>query len=89
MPAFADITVDDLSVKHGYRPYREDGMRVEQDENGIIHNYGHGGSGVSMSWWSAIQSINYIDTLSESVLKSIASQIARTNVITEKTTVTQ
>lgn len=39
-------------VKVGLRPYRGDGPRVERDGK-VIHNYGHGGSGVTMSWGCA------------------------------------
>lgn len=81
MSRFTGITVNDLSVKHGFRPYREDGMRIEQDEDGVIHNYGHGGSGVSMSWWSALKAINHIDSASESVLHTVSSEIS--NIKTE------
>lgn len=40
----------------GLRPYRKGDVRVEaQDVEGrlIIHNYGHGGAGVTLSWGSA------------------------------------
>src|SRR5690606_5801996 len=37
----------------GFRPYRETGFRLESQKIGrkdIVHNYGHGGGGVSLSW---------------------------------------
>lgn len=40
----------------GLRPYREDSPRLEVDHRGtklIGHNYGHGGSGITMAWGSA------------------------------------
>lgn len=40
----------------GLRPFRRKGFRVEKEELGsktIIHNYGHGGSGWSLSWGTA------------------------------------
>src|SRR5918993_1520207 len=40
----------------GLRPFRKRGFRVEKQELGsktIIHNYGHGGSGWSLSWGTA------------------------------------
>lgn len=48
----------DLVVKEtvGLRPYRKNGFRVETETRGskvIVHNYGHGGSGWSLSWGCA------------------------------------
>jgi D-amino-acid oxidase len=40
----------------GLRPFRASGFRVEPEPLGeklLIHNYGHGGGGVSLSWGSA------------------------------------
>lgn len=37
----------------GLRPYRRNGFRVEREmfgDKALIHNYGHGGGGVSLSW---------------------------------------
>ncbi len=79
MSSFADITVDDVSVKYGFRPYREAGMRIEQDNTGVIHNYGHGGAGVSLSWWSAVKAARNIDTVPESVLSDIPTELAQVN----------
>jgi D-amino-acid oxidase len=36
----------------GVRPYRRGSVRVEA-EGDVVHNYGHGGSGVSLSWGCA------------------------------------
>ena len=44
----------------GLRPYREGSIRLESEElNGrtIVHNYGHGGSGFTLSWGSARQAL--------------------------------
>jgi D-amino-acid oxidase len=46
---------NDLIIKEtvGLRPFRESGPRIEKELLGnktIIHNYGHGGSGWSLSW---------------------------------------
>lgn len=67
---------DVIDAKYGYRPYRADGMRVERD-GGIIHNYGHGGAGVSMSWWSALRAVGFVDDTDESILPAIAERIAQ------------
>lgn len=58
------LSIDD--VKHSYaglRPYREGTIRVEAEEidsKRVIHNYGHGGSGITMSWGSAKIALNLI-----------------------------
>jgi len=55
-------------AKLGYRYVRnnENGLRIEVEEFGnklIIHNYGHGGSGVALSWGSALKVIRLLDKL--------------------------
>jgi D-amino-acid oxidase len=41
----------------GLRPFRRSGVRVEltqlRDGRAVIHNYGHGGSGFTLSWGCA------------------------------------
>ena len=39
-------------VKVGLRPFRRGGVRLEV-EGRVIHNYGHGGSGFTVSWGCA------------------------------------
>lgn len=42
------------------RPFRAAGPRIESEEVGrkqIVHNYGHGGSGWSLSWGSAAEAV--------------------------------
>ena len=41
-----------LQRRVGIRPTTPT-VRVERDRNGIIHNYGHGGSGLTLSWGCA------------------------------------
>jgi len=55
-PPLANFTIPlDPGGITGYRPYREDGIRLEKDRevDFLIHNYGHGGSGVLLSWGCA------------------------------------
>jgi D-amino-acid oxidase len=46
-----------LAERVGLRPYRKSGVRVERahlrDGRAVIHNYGHGGSGFTLSWGCA------------------------------------
>lgn len=44
----------------GHRPYRPSGFRVEAEQMGdklVIHNYGHGGAGITLSWGTADQAV--------------------------------
>lgn len=56
-PAFAGLTeADVLSVAVGLRPVRSV-VRLEREHMGtgrtVVHNYGHGGAGVTLSWGCA------------------------------------
>jgi D-amino-acid oxidase len=73
--AYIDVEREHVSAKHGFRPYREDGMRIEKDGN-VVHNYGHGGSGVSMSWWSVLRAVGYVADVSADVLPGLAATLA-------------
>ena len=46
-----------ISERVGLRPFRKSGVRVERahlhDDRTVVHNYGHGGSGFTLSWGSA------------------------------------
>jgi D-amino-acid oxidase len=46
-----------LAERVGLRPFRRSGLRLEHDQlrNGrsVIHNYGHGGAGFTLSWGCA------------------------------------
>jgi D-amino-acid oxidase len=42
-----------IRVDVGLRPYRPNGFRVEREAFGdkvLVHNYGHGGGGITLSW---------------------------------------
>jgi len=48
-----------LAEKVGLRPFRRTGVRVEREQLGdgrtVIHNYGHGGAGFTLSWGCAAE----------------------------------
>ena len=47
----------------GLRPYRSE-VRVEREEGtNIIHNYGHGGSGFTLSFGCAEEVANIVDSI--------------------------
>jgi D-amino-acid oxidase len=50
----------------GLRPYRPSGFIVRREDTGgkiLVHNYGHGGGGVSLSWGSARLALNLAQPL--------------------------
>ena len=45
-----------IRIDVGLRPYRPSGFRVEREAFGdktLVHNYGHGGGGITLSWGTA------------------------------------
>jgi D-amino-acid oxidase len=46
-----------IKERVGLRPFRKSGVRLEReklhDGSTVIHNYGHGGSGFTLSWGCA------------------------------------
>ncbi|KAF2074352.1 hypothetical protein CYY_004328 [Polysphondylium violaceum] len=64
-PNFAKNKIEILGVKVGLRPQRHE-IRLEEEfcQGGsklVIHNYGHGGSGFTVSWGCAEESVKLID----------------------------
>jgi D-amino-acid oxidase len=51
----------------GLRPSRSSGVRVEaeklRDGRAVIHNYGHGGSGFTLSWGCAETALSYVNSI--------------------------
>ncbi len=72
---YLDFDRSDIAVKYGYRPYRERGLRIEKDGD-VVHNYGHGGAGVSLSWMSAIDTVECIDTVPDGITDTVARHVA-------------
>jgi D-amino-acid oxidase len=55
-----------LAERVGLRPFRKSGVRLERDAlrdgRGVIHNYGHGGSGFTLSWGCAREVLQLADS---------------------------
>jgi D-amino-acid oxidase len=55
-----------LAERVGLRPFRKSGVRLERgqlaDGRTAIHNYGHGGSGFTLSWGCALEVLNLAES---------------------------
>ncbi len=65
LPALADAEIDSAEpVRVGLRPVRRQNVRLEPETGTrIVHNYGHGGSGVTFSWGCALEVADRIERL--------------------------
>jgi D-amino-acid oxidase len=65
MPRLRSAPIDDAEpVRVGLRPMRESGVRLEAEPHTrIVHNYGHGGSGVTFSWGCALDVVDLVEGL--------------------------
>lgn len=71
IPALKDAELDEIPFVQGLRPFRTGSSRVEADGrihwNGkssrIVHAYGHGGSGFTLSFGSALLAFKLLDHL--------------------------
>ena len=65
MPALADAEIDAAEpVRVGLRPFRRRNVRLESEAGTrIVHNYGHGGSGVTFSWGCALEVVDRVEDL--------------------------
>jgi D-amino-acid oxidase len=75
MPCLGNANIsEDTELRVGLRPFRRAGVRVECERSDIVvHNYGHGGSGVTLSWGSAQDAAH----LAREAVTGIRSQFAR------------
>ncbi|HEY9774348.1 MAG TPA: FAD-dependent oxidoreductase [Planktothrix sp.] len=61
----AELEESHLHGREGYRYYRDpdgSGVRLQYEDlphTRLIHNYGHGGSGITMSWGCALQAARF------------------------------
>ena len=65
LPALRDAEIDAIEpVRVGLRPFRPRSVRLEHElDSRIIHNYGHGGAGVTFSWGSALEAAELAGSL--------------------------
>jgi D-amino-acid oxidase len=74
------LKIDDppvLAERVGLRPFRKSGVRLERDQlrerRTVIHNYGHGGAGFTLSWGCAREVLDFA-TCSSAGLKRRANR---------------
>ncbi|MGE0044709.1 MAG: FAD-dependent oxidoreductase [Hyphomonadaceae bacterium] len=51
-----------IRIDVGLRPFRPSGFRVEREQRGqktIVHNYGHGGGGITLSWGTSHLAVEF------------------------------
>lgn len=67
MPALKSAEIDPGEpVRVGLRPVRTQNVRLELEAGPrIVHNYGHGGSGVTFSWGCALETVELIESLTK------------------------
>ena len=63
LPQFKKVEITDIGV--GLRPTRDE-VRLEVEKHGssaVIHNYGHGGAGFTLSWGCAQNAVALVDSV--------------------------
>jgi D-amino-acid oxidase len=65
LPVLRGCTIDAAEpVRVGLRPFRRQNVRLEWEPGTrIVHNYGHGGSGVTFSWGCSLEVAERVETL--------------------------
>ena len=71
-----ELTEADVTVRWGYRPYQRAGLRIER-EGDVLHNYGHGGGGVALSWWSALELAGLVCDVPADTLETVATRLGQ------------
>ena len=82
---WCDVETDtsEMVPRIGYRYYRDPevhGVRLEKEHiygNKIVHNYAHGGSGITMSWGCALKAANLL--LSSEETRDISKELESVN----------
>lgn len=64
LPALRDAEIDAVEpVRVGLRPFRPPNVRLEHEaDTRVIHNYGHGCSGVTLSWGSSLEAAGLVES---------------------------
>lgn len=58
-------------VRVGLRPFRPEHVRLEREPGTrIVHNYGHGGAGVTLSWGCALEVVDRVEEIFETVARA-------------------
>lgn len=65
LPVLKDARLDPMEpVRVGLRPARQENVRLALEKGtAIVHNYGHGGSGVTFSWGCAQEAAEQVELL--------------------------
>jgi D-amino-acid oxidase len=65
LPVLRNAAIDAAEpVRVGLRPFRQGSVRLEGEPGArIVHNYGHGGSGVTLSWGCALEVADRVEQL--------------------------
>ncbi|OBH22005.1 FAD-dependent oxidoreductase [Mycobacterium sp. E3247] len=65
LPILRDARLDPVDpVRVGLRPFREGGVRLQHEPGTrVVHNYGHGGAGVTLSWGCADEAAQLADAV--------------------------
>jgi D-amino-acid oxidase len=71
LPALRNAEIDRAEpVRVGLRPFRRQNVRLEAEPDArIIHNYGHGGAGVTFSWGCAREVADQVEWLVRGMAK--------------------